>query len=49
MSETKAPGRISGRRAGVMKRRRAAEVLGGTLPADPAADVLTLTTGQGQI
>jgi len=33
--------------AGMMTRRRAAEILGETLPNDPMADVLTVTTGQG--
>ncbi|WP_374545010.1 phage portal protein [Rhodoblastus sp.] len=33
--------------AGMMTRRRAAEIMGETLPPDPMADVLTVTTGQG--
>ncbi len=33
--------------AGMMTRRRAAEILGEVLPNDPMADVLTVTTGQG--
>jgi hypothetical protein len=33
--------------SGMMTRRRAAEILGETLPDDPMADVLTVTTGQG--
>jgi hypothetical protein len=33
--------------AGMMTRRRAAAILGETLPDDPMADVLTVTTGQG--
>jgi hypothetical protein len=33
--------------AGMMTRRRAAQILGETLPDDPMADVLTITTGQG--
>ncbi len=35
--------------AGMMTRRRAAEILGETLPDDPMADVLTVTTGQGVV
>ncbi len=35
--------------AGMMTRRRAAEILGETLPADPMADVLTVTTGSGAV
>ncbi len=33
--------------AGMMTRRRAAEIMGETVPDDPMADVLTVTTGQG--
>ena len=33
--------------AGMITRRRAAEIMGETLPSDPMADVLTVTTGQG--
>jgi hypothetical protein len=33
--------------SGMMTRRRAAEIMGETLPADAMADVLTVTTGQG--
>ncbi len=33
--------------AGMMTRRRAAEILGESLPDDPMADVLTVTTAQG--
>ena len=33
--------------AGMMTRRRAAEIMGETLPDDPMADVLAVTTGQG--
>ena len=32
-----------------MTRRRAAEIMGETLPDDPMADVLTVTTGQGVV
>ena len=35
--------------AGMMTRRRAAEILGETLPDDPMADVLTVTTGRGVV
>ena len=35
--------------AGMMTRRRAAEILGETLPDDPMADVLTVMTGQGVV
>ena len=35
--------------AGMMTRRRAAEIMGETLPDDPMADVLTMTTGQGVV
>jgi hypothetical protein len=35
--------------AGMMTRRRAAEIMGESLPADPMADVLTVTTGQGVV
>ena len=35
--------------AGMMTRRRAAEIMGEILPDDPMADVLTVTTGQGVI
>ena len=35
--------------AGMMTRRRAAEIMGETLPDDPMADVLTVTTGQGVV
>lgn len=35
--------------AGMMTRRRAAEIMGETLPADPMTDVLTMTTGQGVV
>jgi hypothetical protein len=33
--------------AGMMTRRRAAEIMGETLPNDPMADLLMVTTGQG--
>jgi hypothetical protein len=35
--------------AGMMTRRRAAALMGETLPDDPMADVLTVTTGQGVV
>jgi hypothetical protein len=35
--------------AGMMTRRRAAEIMGERLPADPMADVLTVSTGQGVV
>jgi hypothetical protein len=35
--------------AGMMTRRRAAEIMGEKLPADPMADVLTVSTGQGVV
>ena len=35
--------------AGMMTRRRAAAIMGETLPADPMADVLTVSTGQGVV
>jgi hypothetical protein len=35
--------------AGMMTRRRAAEIMGETIPSDPLADVLTVTTGQGVV
>ena len=35
--------------AGMITRRRAAELMGETLPDDPMADVLTVTTGQGVV
>ncbi len=35
--------------AGMMTRRRAAEIMGEALPDDPMADVLTVTTGQGVV
>jgi hypothetical protein len=35
--------------SGMMTRRRAAEIMGETLPGDPMADVLTVTTGQGVV
>ena len=35
--------------AGMITRRRAAEIMGETLPSDPMADVLTVTTGQGVV
>ncbi len=35
--------------AGMMTRRRAAEILGETIPDDPMADVLAVTTGQGVV
>jgi hypothetical protein len=35
--------------AGMMTRRRAAEIMGERLPADEMADVLTVTTGQGVV
>jgi hypothetical protein len=35
--------------AGMMTRRRAAEILGEVLPDDPMADVLMVTTGQGVV
>jgi hypothetical protein len=35
--------------AGLMTRRRAAEIMGETLPNDPLADVLLVTTGQGAV
>jgi len=35
--------------AGMMTRRRAAEIMGEILPDDPMADVLTMTTGQGVV
>jgi len=35
--------------AGMMTRRRAAEIMGETLPADLMADVLAVTTGQGVV
>ncbi len=35
--------------AGMMTRRRAAEIMGETIPADPLAEVLTVTTGQGVV
>ncbi|HUO54839.1 MAG TPA: phage portal protein, partial [Rhodoblastus sp.] len=35
--------------AGMMTRRRAAQILGETLPDDPMADVLTVMTGQGVV
>lgn len=35
--------------AGMMTRRRAAEIMGETLPDDPMADVLMVTTGQGAV
>ena len=35
--------------AGMMTRRRAAEIMGETLPNDPLADVLLVTTGQGVV
>ncbi len=35
--------------AGLMTRRRAAEIMGEALPDDPMADVLTMTTGQGVV
>ena len=33
--------------AGMMTRKRAVEIMGETLPDDPMADVMTVTTGQG--
>jgi hypothetical protein len=35
--------------SGMMTRRRAAEIMGETLPGDPMADVLAVTTGQGVV
>jgi hypothetical protein len=35
--------------AGMLTCRRAAEIMGETLPNDPMADVLTVTTGQGVV
>ena len=35
--------------AGMMTRKRAAEIMGETIPDDPMADVLTVTTGQGVV
>jgi hypothetical protein len=35
--------------AGMMTRRRAAEIMGETLPSDPMADVPTVMTGQGVV
>ena len=35
--------------AGMITRRRAAEIMGETVPNDPLADVLTVTTGQGVV
>ena len=35
--------------AGMMTRRRAAQIMGETLPTDPMADVLAVTTGQGVV
>jgi hypothetical protein len=35
--------------AGMMTRRRAAQIMGETLPDDPMADVLAVTTGQGVV
>jgi hypothetical protein len=35
--------------AGMMTRRRAAEIMGETLPDDPMVDILTMTTGSGVV